>query len=330
MRKPNSYMPKSNMLQPLLLSALLAAGLAGAQAADKAPNVASTAPATAVKPVPVPLLWKVSDADNSVYLLGSFHLLKPDDYPLAPEIEAAFLDAERVVFELDPKAMQSPELAAKFQQAAGYADGRTLSRVLPVATREKLEKLLTASGGSIAQMEAVEPWAVNVGLAIGIMQAMGFRPEQGMDKHFMDRAAQAGKPTSGLESIDAQIAALDGAPHAEQIAGLEEFLANPQQAITELQSMHSWWRSGDVGQLDGKLRAEMAQKTPVSYRLVNTDRNDAWVPQLRQLLSESQSGDSLVVVGALHLLGSDGVVEKLRGKGYTVERVCTACAQAAK
>lgn len=48
---------------------------------------------------PVPLLWKVSDADNSLYLLGSFHLLKPEDYPLSAEVDAAFADAEALLFE---------------------------------------------------------------------------------------------------------------------------------------------------------------------------------------------------------------------------------------
>jgi uncharacterized protein YbaP (TraB family) len=69
---------------------------------------------------PVPLLWKVSDADNSLYLLGSFHMLKPDDYPLSADIDAAFEDAESLLFEIDPAAMTSPDTIAKFQQASAY------------------------------------------------------------------------------------------------------------------------------------------------------------------------------------------------------------------
>ena len=69
----------------------------------------------------------------------------------------------------------------------------------------------------------------------------------------------------------------------------------------------------------------MREKTPQTYRMVNVERNDAWVPQIGKML-DAKKGDTMVVVGALHLLGEDGVVEKLRGKGYKVERVCSACA----
>ncbi|MNN97850.1 TraB family protein [compost metagenome] len=60
------------------------------------------------------------------------------------------------------------------------------------------------------------------------------------------------------------------------------------------------------------------------YQRINVERNDAWLAPLQQRLQAGQ-GSTLVVVGALHLLGSDGVVEKLRARGYKVERICSAC-----
>ena len=181
---------------------------------------------------------------------------------------------------------------------------------------------------SIATFEAAEPWAVNLGLVLGIAQAMGFRSEDGLDRYFMARAEKAGKPVTGLESIDVQMAALDGTPHAEQIAGLDEFLSDPTKAVTEMRTLHASWRQGDLKALNQKFRVEMAQKSPVSYRLVNVDRNNAWISTLEQRLKAAGSDDTLAVVGTLHLLGDDGVVEKLRAKGYKVERVCSVCASA--
>ena len=313
-----------HLLKPLLLSAAIAASCVLAHAATpQASSQATTV--TASKAAPVPLLWKVSDADNSLYLLGSFHMLKPDDYPLSADVDAAFDDAESLLFEIDPAAMTSPDTIAKFQKASAYDDGRTLSQVLPAATRDKLEKLLTVSGASIASFEAAEPWAVSLGLVLGITQAMGFRSEDGLDRHFMARAEKSGKPVGGLESIDVQMAALDGTPHAEQIAGLDEFLSDPTKAVTEMRTLHASWRQGDLKTPDQKFRVEMAQKSPVSYKLVNVDRNNAWMSTLEQRLKAAGSDDTLAVVGTLHLLGDDGVVEKLRAKGYKVERVCSAC-----
>ena len=80
---------------------------------------------------PTPLLWKVSDADNHLYLLGSFHLLKEDDYPLAASTERAFEDAELVLFELSPQELQSPALGQAMANAAQRDDGRTLRESLP-------------------------------------------------------------------------------------------------------------------------------------------------------------------------------------------------------
>ena len=123
--------------------------------------------------------------------------------------------------------------------------------------------------------------------------------------------------------------AMDAVPYAEQAQGLDEFLVDPKKAVQELQDMHAWWRSGDVERLDTGMRADMAAKSPQSYKLLDVDRNNAWLPQIEKRLTGSTSNDTLVVVGALHLLGSDGLVEKLKAKGYKVERVCDACDAAA-
>lgn len=305
-------------LRKTLLTLCLSAFLLPLAQAE--PPVAATA-----KPASRPLLWKVSDADNSVYLLGSFHLLKAEDYPLPAEVDRAFDDAESLLFEVDPQAMTAPETLATMQKYMAYDGDQTLSTALPKATLDKLETLVTASGGSLAAMEQSEPWAVSLGLLLGITQSMGFRPDLGVDRHLMERAAKAGKPTGGLETVEDQFRAMDSVPHAEQAKGLEDFLDDPRKVVTQMGDMHAWWRAGDVERLDAELRAEMAKDTPETYRLLNVARNEAWLPLVEQRLTQSKSDDTLVVVGALHLLGEDGLVEKLRGKGYTVERLCDAC-----
>lgn len=303
-------------------SLLLAALLATASF-----SVVADTPAPAATP-PVPLLWKVSDHDNAIYLLGSFHLLKTSDYPLSADVEAAFEDAAALVFEVEPSELTSPDTIAKFQAAAGYEDGGSLSAVLPEDVMARLGVLLSASGGSLAQMETMEPWAISLGMVIGMAQSAGFRPEQGLDNHFIRRAAEAGKPVSGLETIDVQVAAMDGTPHSEQVYSLSKLLENPQDSMRELLDLHQAWRAGDIARLDGDMRKEMQTHTPVSYRMINLDRNNAWLPEIEKRLSQQGTDNTLIVVGSLHLIGEDGVVEKLRAKGYQVERICSVCAAA--
>ena len=315
----------------LSLALALATGLAtAASAAD--PSAASTQPASAPQTSAQqasthrPLLWKVSDADNSLYLLGSIHVLKPGDYPLSTDIDAALDDAEHVMFEIDLPSMAAPENLAMIQQTMMAADGKILSARLSPEARTQLETLLKASGASLEQVDPLDPWAINLSMALGIMQAMGFQADAGVDKHIDARARAAGKSLGALETIDDQFAALDGGPMGEQVAGLEDFLSDPKKTVAMLDLLHRAWMTGDVDTLDKTLRADLERESPETYRLVNVARNDRWIPLLEARLKQQTSDDTLAVVGAMHLLGSDGVVEKLRARGYTVERVCSACA----
>lgn len=315
-------------LSAALIVALGAAAIASAQ-------TAGPKPADAAKPPPVPLLWKVSDADNAVYVLGSFHLLKPDDYPLSKDVDAAFADAESVVFEVSPEEMNSPALAMQMGQAALRTDGTTLDSALSPATARKLQAWTSANaaemrkaGVSAQALQMFEPWFVGLTITIVEMTKMGLQPELGLDMHFMKAARGANKPTSGLETGAQQIAFLDGMGAEEAMQFLDEALSESAEGRKEVEKLHAAWRAGDEKTMWDGLVAEMRKKFPKLYRRINVERNDAWVPKLEARLKRAGDDDTLVVVGALHTIGSDGIVEKLRAKGYTVERVCSACGAA--
>ena len=141
----------------------------------------------------------------------------------------------------------------------------------------------------------------------------------------MDQALAAGKPTGGLERAQEQIAVLDGMDATEQRQFLAESLQEAEKGAAETQRLHAAWRRGDAEELWNGMVADMRTQYPRLYQRINVDRNDAWVPKIRRILDQPGDDDALVVVGALHLLGDDGVVEKLRARGYQVERICSAC-----
>jgi len=308
----------SRVLSPVLLvSLLLGSGMVQAR---------GDAPATKATP-PVPLLWKVTGpGDSRVYLLGSFHLLRAQDYPLAADVDQAFAASKRVVFELSPQDMQSPQLTQKMLQAAVRTDGTELKRDLDPATWTKLQAYATANNLPLAQLQGMKPWFVGLTITLGQFTKMGLDPNLGLDRHFMQRAAAAGKPTSGLEDIDTQVGVLSGMSAAEQQQMVAEALDQADKADAEGRKLHDAWRRGDDKLLWTSMAAQMRGQYPQLYKRINTDRNDAWVPKLQQYLQAGQGG-TLVVVGTLHLLGDDGVVDKLKAKGFTVERVCTGCAK---
>ncbi len=315
-------------IHPLLIGSIVAAAVSvAAIAADRASPVATKTAAP-----PVPLLWKVSDADNALYLLGSFHMLRPGDYPLSKDVDAAFDDAEALAFELSPEELLSPQLGAAMGQAALRTDGKPLNSELPDATIAKLDAWMAANGKELKKMgvpaeafQMFEPWFVGMTISIVEMGKQGLDPALGLDMHLIGRAGKASKPTSGLEKGSEQIAVFDGMSNAEQRQMLEESLNDAVDAKAEIEKLHAAWRRGDQDALWNGMAADMRREYPQLYRRINVARNDAWVPKLQRMLDGEAEDDTLVVVGALHLLGDDGVVQKLRAKGYKVERVCSAC-----
>jgi uncharacterized protein YbaP (TraB family) len=297
------------------------------------PVQAAAVPVPPIEPevhlAPVPLLWAVERDGHVVYLLGSFHLLAPDDYPLAPDVDAAFADAESLLFELSPGEMASPTLAARMGQAALRTDGTRLDSELPEATRAKLGDWARANaarlGGTAQNLQMFEPWFV--GLAVGIvgMRDAGLDPALGLDRHFAEAATAAGKPAGGLETGDQQIAFLDGMDRAEQLQFLDEALADAAPGNEDNATLHALWRAGDAEAMWERLGGEMQREYPRLYQRIDVERNTRWLPVIEGRLQGPGDDDTLVVVGALHLLGPDGLVERLQAAGYEVRRICSAC-----
>ena len=314
-----------------LVAGLLAlAGASDAQS-ETATGATTEAAARPAKPPPVPLLWKVSDEDNAVYVLGSFHMLKPDDYPLSPDVDAAFADAEQLLFELSPEEMASPQLGVQMGQAALRTDGTQLDSDLTPELAARLrdwaetnDEHLHKTGVPVQALQMFEPWFVGLMIGITEMIKMGLDPELGLDMHFVQAAQQAGKPTGGLETGAQQIAFLDGMNHDEQLQMLAESLDQSEEGRAEMEKLHRQWREGDIDGIREGMAAEMRTKYPKLYQHINVDRNNAWVPKIEQRLAAGED-DTLLVVGALHTLGEDGIVHKLEARGYTVERICSAC-----
>ncbi|HYQ22101.1 TraB/GumN family protein [Stenotrophomonas sp.] len=298
---------------------LLACAMAPLAAARGAP-----AEAPAAKP-PVPLLWKVTGpGDARVYLLGSFHLLKAQDYPLSADVDQAFEASRRVLFEVPPEEMESAQAAGLMVQTAIRRDGTELKRDVDDATWQKLQAYAAQNNLPLAQLQGMKAWFVALNITIGQMQKTGLDAALGLDRHFMTRAKAAGKQTGGLEDLQSQINLLDGMSLQEQRQMVAEALDQADKGDELANLLHDAWRRGDDRLLWNKMALDMRQQYPQLYQRMNTARNDAWVPKLLPYLQDGQGG-TLVVVGGLHLLGSDGVVEKLKAKGYKVERVCAGC-----
>lgn len=262
-------------------------------------------------------LWEVKGKSNTVFLLGSLHLMKKNMYPLDAAIERAYTNADIVVFETDMAAMESPEFAMKLMAEATYPEGETLKKNLPAATYSLLVSNLQATVGSAEPFEKFKPWMVAVTLVALELQKLGFSAEKGLDKHFYTRAREDKKSLQELETPDEQLKLLTTLNDIEAGDFLGQSLNEMATWKTQFNAMVDAWQAGDTKALENIL-TESFKKYPAMEKKFLTGRNEKWLGKIEKLIQGDK--DVLIVVGAGHLVGKDSVVDLLSRRGFKVEQ----------
>ena len=263
------------------------------------------------------VLWSVAGQHNTVYLLGSIHVLRPDDGGLPRPAEAAYEDAEQLVMEIDMDDVAATDPAAMLQtmqRTALLPDGQTLRDVLG-ADYAAINARAQQTGIDLAALDPFAPWFVAITLFQVELAKRGFSPELGIEQTLAARAGRDHKPIQGLETADEQFAVMASLPLAQQKRFLMMTLEESEQIDEQLDELLKAWRTGDTATLARVLTAEF-DDFPELYRPLTEDRNRAWVDKLVDLLDDRD--DYLVVVGSLHLVGRHSVVELLEQRGYEV------------
>jgi uncharacterized protein YbaP (TraB family) len=263
-------------------------------------------------------VWVVASPTSTVYLAGSFHLLRSSDYPLPPEFEAAYRQSAKVVFEVPPRAMDEPEVRARLARKAVYEDGGTLQQHLTPRAYGRLEAFCLQRGWPLTQFQSLRPWMLVMTLMIMEMQRLGLQPTGGVDEFFDTKAREDGKAIEGLETVDEQIefvTLLDRDMDDELVI---ETVGELQQLGAKLAALVTVWKAGDERGLAELLLTEL-KAYPRLYRVLVVERNQKWLKRIEGYLT--QKGRVMVVVGAAHLAGPDGLVEALRKRGHTVAKL---------
>lgn len=265
-----------------------------------------------------PLLYKLETDKSTVWLLGSVHALRADDYPLDTRIENAYANAERVVLELDPSQLNAATIAPAMARLAQFESGKTLADVASADQRARIRKGLQAYGLDFADVEAFEPWFIALQLVSLNLARHGYLADSGVDRHYGDRAMRDGKKTAGLETINEQLRLFDQLAMPAQLRLLLETIEDREEFDKQMTRIMTAWRNGDTAAL-AQLADEELGKDPQLRKTLLVDRNRNWAEQIPHYLTDSD--DTLIIVGALHLVGPDGLVTLLRKAGYSVEQV---------
>jgi uncharacterized protein YbaP (TraB family) len=264
-------------------------------------------------------LWTIEGERNTVYLLGSIHVLRPGDGGLPPALQQAYADAEQLVMEIDfddPAVADPVALLGAMRTAAALPPGTTLRAVLG-PDLPLVESRLQEAGLDLDLFEGQAPWLLAVTLLQVELARRGFDPTLGTEQRLAAQAATDGKPIAGLETPAQQFGVLAGLSLPQQKRFLLMTLDETDDLDEQVDELLGAWRRGDVAGLARTLSDEY-ERFPELYGPLTVDRNRAWVPQIESLLDDAD--DYLVVVGALHLVGRDSVVDLLRQRGHQVEQ----------
>lgn len=280
------------------------------------PAAAQNAVATAAIPRaegPGPALWIVRDADSTLYLFGTMHLLRPTTGWGADRIDEAFASASHLIMEVDSPEDQTA-LAPLIRQH-GLSPDRPLSSLLTPGELATLDAAARTMGGSAADLEPMRPWLAGVTIQSASIIRAGYAPGSGVEPILKARAQAAGKTVSGFETPDEQIRMLAGFPEEGQLAWLRRALEEFGSAQTEVDRLVEAWAAGDVDTVR-TLAVDPLRDTPLLYDVLLVRRNTNWADQIETLLEGS--GTAFIAVGALHLAGDDSVQQILLGRGVEV------------
>lgn len=276
-------------------------------------------PVAAKAPLPAkPALWKLADADTTIYLFGTIHVLPKGYQWRDAAIDKALADSKSLTLEVVME--QDPAAAASVLMTLGMKPGLPpLADRVPANRRAALTSLIARSGFDPKMLDGMKSWAAAVALTGASLADIGLPAgSEGVEPQLTRLFRAANKPVDGLETIEQQLGFFDMLPEAAQRSLLVSMADDPKKAKVDFGRMIAAWSHGNVRGIE-RAFAEDPEFTPELRALLVVKRDQNWSEALAKRLAVP--GTSFVAVGAGHLVGADSVQRMLAAKGLTVERV---------
>jgi uncharacterized protein YbaP (TraB family) len=301
-----------------LVAALLVSFAAVPAGARDAPVSVRDAPASAGNPPvsghePHHIFWAVQGKHNTVYLLGSIHALKPADAVLPAQVLRAYESAQMLVLEVPFDDLTGGGLMRSMLDHGVLPKDQTLATALGPDIYAQFSARAWPLGLDPAYLSHFQPWYAALTLEQLALAKEGFEANSGVDMQLGERARADHKQITGLETIDDQLKIFSGLSPPQQRQFMLYTIDDVDDVNGQVNTLVAAWRDGDTARLGAVLGRALVQ-FPDLYQALVTDRNHKWMAGIEALLNDEH--DCLVVVGALHLVGRDGVVELLRQQGY--------------
>ncbi|MBO9590845.1 TraB/GumN family protein [Devosia sp.] len=264
-----------------------------------------------------PAIWKVSDADSSVWLFGSIHML-PDGMEWRTEIFDNLLDeADRIYFETDLGAAAQTRILALTMERGFARDGVLLNHRIDAKLMSKVRAAAETYAVPVPTLLAMQPWMAASTISVAALTAAGYDPTKGVETTLVSEIPA--ERQGFLETAEQQIEAIAGGSEADQIQMLMVTLAETDGLAEMVDTMVAGWLEGTPDVVADIFLADLGAYGEAFVDRLITQRNENWVEQIVTMLETDE--EAFLVVGAGHLVGPDSVVTLLENKGFSSERV---------
>lgn len=260
-------------------------------------------------------LWKLMHAGKTLYLGGTVHVLGAKDYPLPQAFESAFHDADKVVFETDIGATNSPQHLFTMQNLMTYPAGKSLKKSVSRRAYHVVEAYANKSHIPMMLFDRMKPQLILMTVLMTKLQQIGMA-SPGVDRYYYDKAVQQKKSITWFESVDQQLSYLAKIGQENESRMLIKNFEMMDQVPTLIKTMIFAWRIGDDKRLVDLNKKFLMSDSPADYRRLVVDRNKQWMKTIKKMIRTRET--ELILVGTLHLVGKDGIVSQLRRMGYRV------------
>ena len=260
------------------------------------------------------LLWKIEDSGGRTsYIFGTIHSEDARVLDFPEVLRTALSESEIFAMELIPDL---PTLS-RLTKMMHYQDGQTLEEVIGPKLYASIVALLHEYGVPVSMITTMKPWAVAMTISVP-------PPETGM---FMDfslslRAAGMGLKVKALETLDEQVAFLEGMLADDQLHILQLAVDKHAELPEQLEEMIESYLSRDLDELNNVAMRQLQETDPEMLEYFQEDginkRNRKMFKRLELMLAENSV---FVAIGALHLGGETGLVTLLREAGYKLTPV---------
>ncbi len=262
-----------------------------------------------------PALWVIRDADTTIYLFGTVHVLKPGLGWFDEAVKEAFDKSDTLVVEVvEPSAGEMQAIFAKYALAA---DGVPLRKRLSGQELAAYNTAVKQAGLGHSTLDPLDPWAVAVTLQLVGLMASGYDPESGVDTQLEAAAKADGKTIGQVETAAQQLGFFDGLSMESQLEFLNQTTTDMAASAVQLDQLVEYWGNGDVDQLADLINAGFSD--PEIYRILLTKRNANWAAWINQRMEKP--GTVFMAVGAGHLAGGASLQNMLGAYGITAQRI---------